>query len=311
MRKKLLAFTLVELLVVIGIIAVLIGILLPVISKARRSAKSTQCISNLRQIATGATLFAGEHHGFLPLDGDVAIEGVYGSSGGLPIGLKDPGKRRYAYTEDLGTVGTSTSPPTKEGPTPFLVAVLQLLSKGEPTTPGVSWSVLTKGIKSETLLHCPEAERAHYWSGEPIEGVYSLVLYIGNVGYASSWYTTFDYATNGGLLGYSYDQTISNRRLAGQLSKVRNAAGTVLVGDCGEKGTLWSPKDRSKIMSVTLYDVWKVTAEIDWSKSSSTIDKKRHQGKINIAFVDGHVESVLIGESELKNCYLLGGGGSQ
>src|SRR4051812_36543079 len=60
MRIKPHAFTLVELLVVIGIIAVLIGILLPVLSRARDSARTTACSSNLRSLGQAAALYAAD-----------------------------------------------------------------------------------------------------------------------------------------------------------------------------------------------------------------------------------------------------------
>src|SRR5437870_4786935 len=65
-RRARAAFTLVELLVVIGIIAILIGILLPTLSRARESANRTQCLSNLRQLATSFVIYCQENRGWLP-----------------------------------------------------------------------------------------------------------------------------------------------------------------------------------------------------------------------------------------------------
>jgi prepilin-type processing-associated H-X9-DG protein/prepilin-type N-terminal cleavage/methylation domain-containing protein len=65
--RKRAAFTLVELLVVIGIIALLIGVLLPALGKARAQANITACLSNLRQMGIAIDMYAMQNKNVMPL----------------------------------------------------------------------------------------------------------------------------------------------------------------------------------------------------------------------------------------------------
>jgi prepilin-type N-terminal cleavage/methylation domain-containing protein len=66
-RSRSSAFTLVELLVVIGIIALLMAILLPALAKAREASQKTVCLSNLRQLGTAMQQYATEYKDFIPI----------------------------------------------------------------------------------------------------------------------------------------------------------------------------------------------------------------------------------------------------
>jgi prepilin-type N-terminal cleavage/methylation domain-containing protein/prepilin-type processing-associated H-X9-DG protein len=116
------AFTLVELLVVIGIIAVLIGILMPALSRARAQAQLVQCQSNLRSIGQGLRLYTSANHDSLPWGDFVAS-------------LPDP---NFGYTPNSATAN-------------WIVRVASVLK------PGGSGENFMNSLSNKGVFRCPNA----------------------------------------------------------------------------------------------------------------------------------------------------------
>ena len=97
-RSRCSGFTLVELLVVIGIIAVLIALVLPALRRAREAANSVKCMSNLRQLSLAAISWANDHRGYMPAQGGNTIYVWDGSNDRLITANK--------MAQDQGFVGS-------------------------------------------------------------------------------------------------------------------------------------------------------------------------------------------------------------
>ncbi len=105
------AFTLIELLIVIAIIAVLAGIALPVFSSIQLTAKRTQSLSNMRQLGTALLAYSGDNNGTLPTEGDSAPTwtGAAASTAAEQAAWYNVLPRTYANSKGLGDYAKDTS----------------------------------------------------------------------------------------------------------------------------------------------------------------------------------------------------------
>jgi prepilin-type processing-associated H-X9-DG protein/prepilin-type N-terminal cleavage/methylation domain-containing protein len=261
------AFTLVELLVVIGIIALLISILLPALSKARESANQVKCLAQEKQIGMAMILHANDHRGFMPLIGQLETPGY------APKDVQDDRQQRYDYYE---TGGGNLHLMTLIGAlAPQLGQEIRTDSRANVETD------IQKGLLRK-LFVCPSDRQG---------GRLGATVAAGGGGY-------FSYAFNEAALGWGEPGGIDgvtpgHSRQRGNTARMVHSAELMLFtdgaprgGDGNDNWMLYYDNARD----ISLGDIFRGTGGGD----KTLLDKFRHNGRIMVAFADGHAENMLI-----------------
>jgi prepilin-type N-terminal cleavage/methylation domain-containing protein len=150
------AFTLVELLVVIGIIVVLMGILLPVASRAQESARRVKCASNLRQLGQAILAYSSANDGKFPRV-YYHHTGTAATDDAVPLVLNSNGKKATNPFANNATNGYGTAP----------AGTVQ--QTGWDNIPSSIFLLLRQSLITPEVLLCPSAVSANIASPDRFE----------------------------------------------------------------------------------------------------------------------------------------------
>jgi prepilin-type N-terminal cleavage/methylation domain-containing protein/prepilin-type processing-associated H-X9-DG protein len=309
-------FTLIELLVVIGIIAVLISVLLPSLAAARRQANLIKCAANLRQLHQGSSLFAHEHGGYLPLAGnlncDIPNDNTVESTAKA---LGDARRKRYIYAYEPGRQIHVI--------VPFPAAIAQYM--GWRNLSFNDWNKLDQELNNQRgvwqMFMCPETDALERGrastnpdDNSPVsQGAMMVLSQLGNI--THYWSTNSDFALNEALLGFDYRVQYKPRRLSGKLAHIQRPSETMLF--CDAKLGKVDPKFPMNFQCpwITMAPTLESTGPVALSDVlvqntqvmplRAQIDQLRHKKRINVCFVDGHVETLPISAKSLERVFLL------
>jgi prepilin-type processing-associated H-X9-DG protein/prepilin-type N-terminal cleavage/methylation domain-containing protein len=286
-------FTLVELLVVVGVIAALLAMLLPTVTRARQSAQQLQCEAKIQQILTIMQDHVLTHHGYAPL------VGVLNVAEANSTGLNDPSREKYDYL--------SFQPYGIDDPLMGFDAALAR-DLGDPRILAAQNIGDLDAARVDPLgflkyFRCP----ANLPDPGPLHGP---ALYFrspaGGSGILLAWLESQSYIYNEAALGW--DDSMNRKR--GQVSKVRLQSQTMVMADGLGGGssrslfgyTFSTVYNKVPIGPVTLADA---LAGNGSAGDPQNFDAVRHNGRMNIGFFDGHVETRNISGNDLMNVYLM------
>jgi prepilin-type processing-associated H-X9-DG protein/prepilin-type N-terminal cleavage/methylation domain-containing protein len=281
------AFTLVELLVVIGIIALLIAMLLPALNSARRSAQQTECLAKLKAIHAAATVHAQARRGYFPLVGQLRLTPP------LPQGTADLARERYDYDVVTGT-------------TEVILATIQ--GALAPALGSRKYHPEGAALEDDLIIRaftCPSQPTGEYnrvpWTVQ--------ILHPFKPGGWINWSIGFSsYASNEYVLGWDP----ATGRLAGKVSRVRQPAATMLMADALGGSINRTPTTTFYALSFGTF-INKTSAPCSLADAlrgnalagdPENFDALRHRGRMNILFVDGHAETRTVSAKDLGDVWI-------
>ena len=269
-------FTLVELLVVIGIIALLIAILLPALSRAREQAKLIQCLTTLRSMHQAAIGHAADHRGYMPFAGDILGEGS-------ADGVGDPGRWKYTYYANEEHSTNDPHIPFIDTPAPLSGSLGKYMNLSVDLSSAKALKASLKLDSVRRAFTCPS-------DTNPITPASTICLN-GNMGLPSNE-EVMSYLFNEEVLGLRPDWR--DLSPAGKVSMIRHPAEVFLFCD-GRRGTepprAYTVFDEQFEHDKTLYD-WYKGRGTNYSNQWAWLDETRHRARINVIFVDGHAETI-------------------
>jgi prepilin-type processing-associated H-X9-DG protein len=270
------AFSLPELIVVIGLIALLIALLLPTMARVRENAYRTKCLANLRTIGQAGMMHVNEHRGYLPCGG-----WHWSPIGGVlnPAGLGDSEALRFDYYQDG----------SERRPMPITTAFAQYMGVTIRTDSREHLEEDLQLDKLRTHWRCPsQATDATGWTQKE----------------SSGWTTPEEFT------GYAFNEALLGRRQGtpeqGSSGKMWNYP-MAHITDVKHPSEVFMfidgrPRNQTDRRCPSVYEYSATDTLYDWqSRSGSELfDFFRHRHKINVLFVDGHAETDSMDDGSLQ-----------